>query len=88
MYLITSTVDNKKSILVCCTYPDECYVFLVKNLKIKLQKAELLKQLQSLDIGASLRCNDSRLIGYGKLIITKIPSLSEYSFLTIPIENV
>lgn len=86
MFLITSTVNNVTSILICCNYPDECYVFLVNKLKIKLQKAELSKQLQVLDIGLSLQCNDTK--NYGKVKITRIPTLNEYSFLTIPISSI
>jgi len=85
MFIITSTVNEVTSILIGCNYPDECYVFLVNKLKIKLQKAELSKQLQSLDIGMSLQCNDTK--NYGKVKITRIPTISEYSFLTVPIKS-
>lgn len=86
MFTVTiKSLEGKVTIAACCSFPDECYVLVAKKLGINVHKKEFTKQVSSLDIGASVLSKNEKT---GTVRITRVPKLSEFSHLTIPIENI
>lgn len=86
MFTVTiKTEDGKILIAAGCNYPDECYVLVAKKLQINVHKKEFTKQISLLDIGASVFCKNEKV---GIVRVTRIPTISEFSYLSIPIENI
>ena len=86
MFTVTiKTLEGKVTIAACCNYPDECYILCAKKLVINVRKKEFTKQVSSLDIGASVISKNETT---GTVRITRVPNLSEFSHLTISIENI